>query len=345
MIKKVLLGSLTLIVLLCVGFGLWLYFAVNKPVDENFLGVCTDLNLEGGSAEDIQIDRARGLAYLSISDRMATAKGEDPGPGDIGRLDLNMNPPNVGSALTDGPDLKPHGLSLFIDEKGQRHLYVINHWFRADTGEERIEYFRETTPGLFSHVQTLESPLITRANDMVAVGPDSFYVAQDVDRRGGQTLTDLVYYNGSEYLVVADDIKSGGGINVSADGQTLFIAETGGKRIRVANLNPDDGTIMSDDYIDLGTAPDNIDIAEDGFLWVGAHSNVVALAMHFIAGSNSPTQILKVGYQGGNSSIEEVYLNSGTQISSGSGGATLGDTLLIGSITAKKILVCDMKQP
>jgi hypothetical protein len=35
-------------------------------------------------------------------------------------------------------------------------------------------------------------------------------------------------------------------------------------------------------------------------------------------------------------------MNAGAQISSGSGGTTLGKKLLIGSITARKLLVCEM---
>lgn len=343
MIKKVLLGSLTLIILLCAGFGVWLYTAVNKDIDEHFAGTCTAIELEGGSAEDIQIDRARGLAYLSLSDRMGSAKGEEILPGTIGRLDLNMNPPTVTSALTDGPDIKPHGLSLFIDSNGQRHLYVINHLLRADTGEERIEHYSEQSPGVYTHIETLQSPLITRGNDMVAVGPNQFYVAQDVDQRGGGSpLTDLVYYNGSEFKVVASDIQSAGGINVSDDLSTLYIAETSGKGIRVAQRNTDDGSIATSNFIELDTSPDNIDVAADGSLWVGGHSNTVALVMHFIAGTNSPTQILRINVDGAEAETEEIYLNNGSEITSGSGGATLGNTLLIGSITAPKVLVCEI---
>jgi arylesterase/paraoxonase len=341
MLKKVLLGTLTLTLVLCTGFGIWLYTAVNKDIDEHFAGTCADVSLNG-SAEDIQIDRARGLAYLSLFDRMATAKGEAAEPGTIARLDLNMNPPTVADALSNGPELHPHGLSLFIDLSGQRHLFVINHPEDRTTGMEKIEHYLESSPGVFSHTETLQSPLITRANDMVAVGPNQFYVAQDVDRTSGQTLTELVYYNGAEYSVVADDIQSAGGINVSADNKTLYIAETGGKRIRIAKRDPASGEILSTSFVDLDTSPDNIDVAEDGSLWVGAHSNVVALAMHFIAGSNAPTQILRVDTDRGDVSIEEIYLNAGEQISSGSGGATLGERLLIGSITARKVLVCEM---
>ncbi len=48
--------------------------------------------------------------------------------------------------------------------------------------------------------------------------------------------------------------------------------------IRIASL-AEDGNIATSEFIELGSAPDNIDVAEDGSLWVGAHSNITALAM------------------------------------------------------------------
>ena len=340
MIKKALLTSLTIIIIICILGGLWLYSAVNKDVEEHFAGSCSEIPLDG-SAEDIQIDRARGLAYLSLFDRMATAKGDSATPGTIARLDLNMTPPQVTSALSDGPSLHPHGLSLFIDVTGQRHLFIINHPEDRSTGEEAIEHYVEFTPGVYSHMETFKSPLITRANDMVAVGPQQFYVVQDVDRSSGETLTELIYFDGENFSIVADDIQSGGGINVSADYSTLYIAETGGKAIRIAKRNLDDGSIETVRSINLGTSPDNIDVAEDGSIWIGAHSNVVAVAMHFIMGSNAPSQILRVDLSGDEPQIEEVYMNSGKQIVAASGGSTIGNRLLIGSITAPKVLLCE----
>ena len=341
MIKKVLLGTLSLVVIVCGAFAIWLYFAVNKDVAEHFAGYCTDLPLDG-SGEDIQIDRERKLAYVSQLDRLGVAQGNKIDPGMIMRVDLNMSPPSVAPALADGPELRPHGISLFVEPDGQRTLFLINHPEDRENGEERIERYLETSPGVYAHQETFKSGLITRANDMVAVGPRQFYVAQDVDRGSGQTMTDLVYFDGENYSVVADDIQSGGGINVSADLTTLYISETGGKGIRVVERNLQDGGIETIETIALGTSPDNIDVAADGSLWVGAHSNVVALAMHFIAGSKAPSQILRVERLGSETLIDEIYLNGGEQISAGSGGATLDDQLLIGSITARKILVCEM---
>jgi arylesterase/paraoxonase len=217
---------------------------------------------------------------------------------------------------------------------------MINHPADRDSGQELIERFTEKSPGIFQYAETFSSPLITRANDLVATGPRQFYVAQDVAQGSGETLTKLVYFDGDTYATVADDIESGGGINVSADNNTLFIAETGAKAIRVVSRNAADGSIETIRKIKLQSSPDNINIADDGSLIVGAHSNLIALVMHFIVGSNAPTQILQVKADANPPLIEEIYLNSGKELTTGSGALTFENLLLIGSITDKKILVC-----
>jgi hypothetical protein len=155
-------------------------------------------------------------------------------------------------------------------------------------------------------------------------------------------LTQLVYFDGNDFSVAADDIQSGGGINAAADGSLLYIAETGGKQIRVASRNAD-GSITTVRTIALEASPDNIDVAPDGSLWVGAHANVIALAMHFIVGSNAPSLVLKVNPQAADD-VAVIYLNKGTEIAAGSAGVPYADNsrLLIGSITARKILACEM---
>ncbi|MFQ5635023.1 MAG: SMP-30/gluconolactonase/LRE family protein [Gammaproteobacteria bacterium] len=316
--------------------GLWAYlsFAGDEP---HFAGTCDVLNLDE-SAEDIQIDRERGLAYLSLIDRMSLAKGEAV-QGWIGRLDLNAAVPTVEPALIDPPDhFRPHGISLRIEPEGSRSLFVINHPLERGVGPELIELFAEERPGRFRHVRTFADELITSPNDLVAVGPGQFYVANDDGKRAK-----LVYIDGDRGRAVADDINSGGGINVSADGRTLYVAETGGQSIRIMRRDPTDGGVETINTIPIGTSPDNIDIADDGSLWIGAHSNVVALVMHFIMGATAPSQILRMDADAdGNAAFEEIYLNRGDEIPASSVGATYGKKLLIGSITARKVLICTM---
>ena len=335
MIKKALLIALAITLVIMAGGGAYLYSVVNRDIDENFAGTCTPLELNG-SGEDIQLDRERGFAYLSVFDRKAGL-----GPGQILRVDLNSSELQAVNALTTEPEhMHPHGISLFIDAAGGRSLIMINHPDDRENGEEIIERFVEDTPGNFRFVESFSSPLITRANDLVATGPREFYVAQDTGQGTGQTVTDLVYFDGENYSVVANDIASGGGINVSADNSTLYVAETNGDAVRVFSRNPD-GTVEVVTRIDVGTSPDNINVAEDGTLLVGGHSNVVALVMHFIMGSDSPSQIVRVDTSANPPTVDEIYLNGGSELSAGSGADQYGNKLLIGSITDKKILICE----
>lgn len=340
MIKKALIASLVIVLLICTAGGIFLYSAVNKDIDEHFAGQCTELDLDG-SGEDMQLDPERGFLYLSLFDRQASAKGEPTGPGSILRIDLNATTLQAEDALLSAPEhMHPHGISLYVDATGQRNFFMINHPEDRETGQESIERFVEESPGLYRYVESFANPLITRANDLVATGPRQFYVAQDTGQGTGQTFTNLVYFDGENYSTVADDIESGGGINVSADNTTLYIAETNAKAVRVATRG-DDGSIETVTRIDVGTSPDNINVAADGSLIVGAHSNLVALVMHFIVGSDAPSQVLRVDPNSTPPLVEEIYLNAGDEISAGSGAIQFGNRLFIGSITDKKILVCE----
>ena len=64
--------------------------------------------------------------------------------------------------------------------------------------------------------------------------------------------------------------------------------------------------------------------------------------MHFIMGSKAPSQVLRIDVSAEKPEIQEIYLNAGQQISTGSVGATYGNKLLIGSITDRKLLICEM---
>ena len=341
-IIKLMLGALCGLVVLAV-IGVWGYLNFSGD-DAHFAGVCETLGLGDESAEDIQVDRDRGFAYLSLISRAALARGEDA-QGWIGRVDLNADPMTVEPALIDPPPhLRPHGLSLHIDAQGQRTLALINHPVNRGSDPEQVELFIEEEPGRFRHLRSFTDPLISRPNDLVAVGPEQYYIANDSPPNSGQT-TNLVYVDQDQARTVTDDIRSGGGINVSPEGDLVYVAETGGKAIRVLQRNPADGSVTTIDTVEIGTSPDNIDVAEDGSLWIGAHADLTKLVFHFILGTNAPSQVLRVDLNdAAGPVIDEIYLNRGEEISTSSVGVTYGNKLLIGSITAPQMLVCEMTQ-
>lgn len=319
-----------------------------KTLVPHFAGSCTTLPMHA-SAEDIQIDRPRGIAYLSYLDRRAQIEGE-PVLGTVMLLDLSLPEPRPRPALTDDPpNFRPHGMSLYRAGDGSERLFVISH---PPGQAHTIEVFEQGATGAFKPVRSIRDSLLLKPNAILAVGANQFYVANDsgasnsfgralemIFRRGMST---LVFFDGEKMRVVDSDIKSGTGIAMSLDRRQIFVSEASANRVRVYSRNPSSGELDLVDKIDIGSAPDNINLAGDGSLWIAAHAKSLALIKHFRdAKEIAPTQLfrLRPGAPGA-SQLTEMYLNGGEQISAGSVAAAFGNEMLVGSITEHKLLRC-----
>ena len=134
-----------------------------RDVEPGFAGTCEELPLDG-SAEDIQLDRERGFAYLSLLDRLQLVENQRTGSttnvqGTILRVNLNLDPLRAEPALLTQPDhFRPHGLSLFVDEAGKRYLFALNHPVNRGSEPEMLEIFEEQSPGRYRHVTTFSDP-------------------------------------------------------------------------------------------------------------------------------------------------------------------------------------------
>lgn len=318
-----------------------------RDVESRFAGTCEALPLEG-SAEDIQLDRDRGLAYLSLLDRQGLVDGVEDVQGTVLRVNLNLKPLRAEPALLDQPaHFRPHGLSLFVDERGNRTLFALNHPVNRGSEPEMLEIFEERSPGRFAHVETISHPLMVSPNDVVAVGPREAYVANDrAMNQAGNVLqqlgiggSPLTYINNGRASIAINNIAAGGGIAASANLDRIYVSETAAQRVRVLERDADDGTLTEVDRIPVKTSPDNIDVAADGSLWIGAHANTLKLIQHFAQGKPAPSQVRRVSLDG---LQDDVYLNDGREISASSVGVNYDNLLLIGSITARKLLVCTL---
>lgn len=314
-------------------------------------GQCQPIDIEEGSAEDLQIDWKSSTAFLSVLDRRGIVEGRSV-KGSILAMPLNSEKVEASKALFSQPeDFRPHGLSIFVADNGTQTLIVINH---AIAGE-RIEIFeKQESQQLFHHVETITSPLLREPNDLVAVGPRQFYVANDSGATNGIEqaaemifgwgMSPLFYFDGAGLRVVDTGLKSSGGINVSLDYTELYVGETSGESIRVYRLEQDRSLGELASTINLQAGVDNIDVALNGDLWIANHTNTLALVQHFgDSDSPAPTQIQRLQLSADSSaSITTIYENDGTEFSAGSVGAKFGDEFLIGSITERKLLRCQM---
>lgn len=321
-----------------------------RTLTPHFDGDCATLPM-AASAEDIQIDRERGLAYLSYLDRRGQIEG-NPTPGTVMLLDLNSGDPHPrGALLTEPPDFRPHGMSLYVPAEGRRVLFVISHP-RGESHEVLI--FEESVTGAFALVDTIRDPLLHDPNAILAVGPRQFYVANDSGATNGfdratemlfrRGLSKVVYYNGQAMSVAAEGLKSAAGIAGSLDHTRVYVSETSGNRVAVFSRDVINGDLKELETIDIDSAPDNLNVDENGDLWIAAHAKVSALVRHFgNAESLAPTQILRFQPSAApGQRLQEIYLNAGDAISAGSVGAHWQNKLLIGSITERKVLLCTL---
>ncbi len=318
-----------------------------RNVQPAFAGDCKSLPLTG-SAEDIQPDRERSIVYLSVMDRKSLV-----GDGDVQGtvLQVNLSHPTLHAepALASQPQhFRPHGLSLYVDDQGQRYLFAINHPVNRGSEPERVELFRQNESGTFEHIETFTDPQFLSPNDLIAVGPRQFYIANDKSGDGfaailqlfGIGASPLTYFDNGTARTVLHDFASGSGIHVSADGNTLYVAETMAQRIRVLARDPVTGNVTELQRISIGTAPDNIDVAPDGSLWIGTHPNTLQLIRHFIAGEPAPSQVLRLRLDDDSAAQENIFLDDGQILSASSVGVSYDKLLLIGSITQPTLLIC-----
>ena len=350
-------GGVALLVLLVGGFVLYtLYLAgVFRRIEPHFAGACHSVVGIAG-VEDITIAPDGRHAFLSADDRRAAAAGQ-PVPGGIWLYDLAREalPANLTPDATEA--FHPHGISLWPLPGGRGRLFVINHpdEGRLPPGEGRqtIEVFDWQDGGLVYRA-TLSDPLVRSPNGIVATGVDTFYVTNDHGWRGRfrsieewlrLPLSDAIYFDGARFSVAADGIAYANGINVSADGRQLYVASTTGRELLVYDRDPATAKLIYQRAVALDSAPDNIERAADGSLWLGAHPKLLQLLAHLKKAKNrAPSEILKVWPKAdGTYAVAEVYLDDGRELSGASVGAVSGKRLLIGPVADDHFLDCTMQ--
>jgi len=326
---------------------------VFRTIEPHFAGRCRLVPGPVG-AEDVTIHPVTGVAYLSASDRRAVMAGT-PKPGAIWSYDLeepNASPVN----LTPDADasFQPHGISLWVDDAGPDVLFVINH-APEEEGAERhtVEIYDVTERGL-AHRASLTHPLLVMPNDLVAVGRDRFYLTNTHRHPPGvmQTLetflqiagAQVLFYGPGGFRLAIDDMVFPNGINISRDGRTLFIATVTEQRLRIFDRDPATEVLRPRTIVPLGSGADNVEVAADGTIWIGAHPKPLRLRAYADDPTKiAPSQVLRVREtSAGSYEVDEVYADPGDEVAAASVAAVRGRRLVIGQIFDEGVLDCEM---
>lgn len=312
--------------------------------------------------EDIAIDRLANVALLSSDDRRATM-AEAPVEGGIYALDLTD--PGKPAVLLTGPasgtaaSFHPHGISLFTAPDGSRTLMVVNHpvpggMFNVDPQTHAIEIYDvvENAGALaLVHRRRLVLSEISAPNDIVAVGSDSFYVTNMMgsETSFGAALeaafnlrrANVVYVDGKGATRVVEGLAYANGINVSPDGKTIYVAESGARRLSAYARDEKTGALVLANDQFFGTGLDNIEINPDGALWIAAHPRMIDFLRH--AGDPSvlsPSQIIRVEPQAGGAA-RTLYTDDGGEFSAASVAVEWHKKIIAGAVFDAKLLICD----
>jgi arylesterase/paraoxonase len=329
-----------------VGYRIITRSGMLKQIASHRQGQCRVIEgIVGG--EDVTIDRETMTAYISADDRRATEAGR-PVRGEIHALDL-ARPDARPTPLTGGKpvDFHPHGISLWRAPDGTKRLFAINH---TQDGAQSVAIFEVSANGL-TLAETVTYPDLRSPNDLAAVGARQFYATNDRRYREPGFMATLEgflalplgtvsYFDGSTGRIVADGFVFTNGINASADGRTVYVAELLGQNVRIYDRDPASGALQLRDTIAVHTCPDNIELDENGVLWIAAHAKVFDLLAH--GGDptkRAPSQVLRIDPKA--KTVDEVLLDDGTLLSGSSTAAVAGDRMVVGSVFEPKILVCD----
>ena len=321
-----------------------------RTIQPHFNGKCTQISGVIG-AEDITIHPETGIAYISSFDRRAAAKGDNP----IGRIyayDLNtVHSKPVVLSHNLNHVLHPHGISLYASKDGPATLFVVNH----AEGLHTIEVFLLMN-GKMAHQKTLHDPVVRSPNDIVAVGPDKFYVTNDhkytsglmrtLEDYGRLKLSSLVYYDGQSFREAASGFSYPNGVNVSKDGRKLYMTATTESVMYVFKRDIASGDLDILQKVQLDSGGDNIEIDTDGDIWIGAHPQLLKFVAHAANAANlSASQVLHLSTNRteGKYKIDEIYLNDGKELSGSSVAVPFGKRLLIGSVFEPVMLDCMME--
>lgn len=297
--------------------------------------------------EDITVDAQTGMAFISSDDRRATLAGS-PVQGAVFGLDLNVEgakPVNLTADFKQA--FHPHGISLYKTDAGETLLFVINH-----TTDDHFVEILEYRDQRLVHRESISHPLMFSPNDLVAVGPRSFYASNDHGSRSewGRTLEDylqlarsyVVYFDGNDMEVAADGFAYANGINVSPDGKRLYLATTIGRSLHVFSRDIPTGKLTPEFDVFLNTGADNIEVDAVGNLYIACHPKLLDFAGHAKDKSEpSPSQVLKISFTNADQyDIEEIYVDDGNEISASSVAAPFNDGFLVGQVFEDHILRC-----
>ena len=298
-------------------------------------------------AEDITISESDSFAIVSATNRRYSSP---PFQEENGLYFIDLKDDDYQPVLLTG-DLKipfsPHGIHLLkVDSNYQ--IMAINHTSNGHS----IEVFGLLGDKLNFKKSITHNSLIS-PNDIVQIDKNRFYFTNDhghtrgfkkvIEEYSGASWSNVVYFDGSDFMEVANKIAYANGINFDKNRNLLFVASPRKFLVKVYSRKQN-GSLEFIEDIPCLTGVDNIEFDANGELWIGSHPNLLRFSA-YAAGKKeiAPSEIIKIAYRKkGDFNIEKIYVEDGSTMSASTVAAPFGDVILTGNVMDSKFLVLEL---
>jgi hypothetical protein len=243
-------------------------------------------------------------------------------------------------------DFHPRGIGLFRTPDGKGlFLFAVN---RHSSGRFSVDSFEVTDPATAPKLVaqgTVEGGLMINPQDVAAVTPTSFYVANGTASKnplihwmqayGLISGGDVLFFNGTTFREAVDGLY--GTRSIVMVGDRVIVGGLLSRSVSSFSREDITGNLNDEQDIHLPAGPEKLTRDADGGIWAAAHANLLSWRG---AGAGKPatSQVFRVGL--GDHTVQQVYGNAGAEISGASVALSLGNKLLIGSPLDGKLLSC-----
>ncbi|KAK3816605.1 MAG: Arylesterase-domain-containing protein [Benniella sp.] len=247
------------------------------------LGTVVPFNTEGceplvglETCEDIHIHHPWGLAFTTcghaesrkgwyppIGNNNASAENAFKDKFVLYSLELNKFDVMELTGFPEGEDRVFHGLDIYELSPMELIIFAVNHR-RTGSVIEVLQY--NLGHMTVQYKETIKHELIHTPNDIVALGPRSFYVSNDHHHHSGiqraieENLrfpwSNVIYYSPENTFVAFDSVVSANGMSANTDRSTVYLSACFGGGFHI--LKPrENHTLVEEDYIKLDFFNDN----------------------------------------------------------------------------------------
>ena len=340
-VKKIVIVFIVLLFIFIV--NIFISTGFFRSIENKFDGIIVKkIALPG--AEDITVSHTDRFALISSTKRAVYPPTKEE-HGGLYLMDLNSGNYNPLLLTSEFPSsFAPHGISM-IKKDSSYKILTVNHTSEGHS----IEVFKLVENQL-SYIKTLTDKTMISPNDIVLIDEHKFYFTNDhkytkgigrfLEDYAGLSFSNVVYFNGENYHEVANGIAYANGINFDAKRNLLYVASPRKFLVKVYKRNMD-GTLNFIEDIICGTGVDNIELDTNGKLWIGGHPNLLRFTSYAKGKKEtSPSEIITIDYRGLNDyTIEQVYLDDGSTMSSSSVAAPFEELILAGNVKDDAFLI------